>query len=431
MRKIFLSFSAALLSMVILSSPASARDLIVGVTPHAASPDEARQNTVRLIRFVIEELQPGEIARIIDAESISSICDFSLPDRAAYRHEKAKVAQNAPCISKLLKRAENAKQSAPEPYVVRLPDFLRFVGGNYPVTQETDVLIFGSPLFDDPREPSVSMAYGHVPGDGHLNASESASPYSATSSALLSHLRVHIVAPDASWAINREHDYFVRRLWTLFIQNQGGSLVSFTSDPQTAFTRIQSNAVARKGEFQLADTAKLEMIPIRRDTGKRTPIHQRSIAQTPPSAMELRSASNVEIGITWDCVHCDLDLYARPWRGAEVLFWNHTNSPEGQFFKDFRHSPDIANGLETIEFIVPLDLEKLFLAVNLYEGAPPSGLVSGEIRIAIGERTWAAPFSLASETGTMTKGAAELFGGAPSQPGWVVIDTRKTLGLSQ
>lgn len=429
MKRLLISCAAFLSA---LATPAVADDMIVALTPFAASPETARRDAVQLLQFLTQEIEPGESALLLDAHAANAICEFVVPDKPAYKHEKTKLAYNAPCISTLLKRAEKATQSAPVAGSIDLPDLLRFIGGNYPAVRETDVLIFGSPLFDDPREPSVSMAYGHVPGDGHLNAPASASPYSAVSPTLLAHLRVHLVAPDAGWAVNREHEFFVRRLWTLFIEKQGGSLVTFTNDPQTAFARIRAEGASSSGEFQNADETKLEMIPIRRDTGARTPIHQRPLAQTPPSIAERRAASNVEIGITWDCARCDLDLYARPWRGAEVLHWNHTNSPEGQFFKDFRHSPQITKGLETIEFIAPLDIDRLIIAVNLYQGSPPAGVASGEIRISIGERTYAAPFSLPASSGNKGEGAAALFasGSPSSSPGWIVIDAASVLGLN-
>lgn len=431
MKAIFKTAVAAI-ALSFSTTALEARDLIVGLTPYAASPEEARTQSVRLLQFLTAEVQPGERARVIDAWRTTSICEFAVPDKPAYRNEKAKLTVNAPCVAALMKRAENAAQSSPVPYAVKLPDFLRFVGENFPAQAETDVLIVGSPLFDDSREPSTSMAFGHVPGDGHLNAANGVSPYSARNSSLLANRRIHLLAPAANWAINREHEYQVRRLWTLFAEKQGGSLVSFASDPETVYGRIRSGAESPTHDFRLASATKLEMIPVRRDSAGRTPIHQRALAQTPPAATELRAASNLEIGITWDCVRCDVDLYARPWRGAEVLHWNHTNTAEGQFFKDFQTSPESSNGLETIEFIVPVDLDKLFVALNLYEGVPPGGVIRGELRIALGDRTWAAPFTLETSSGNRGAGGSELFAvNGPSRPGWLVIDPRLVVGASQ
>lgn len=431
MKRFITSIACALSLCAVLSNPAQANDLIIGLTPYAASPEQAKERAVDTLQFLAGQIEPGESAQILDAYNVRSICTFSVPDRKAYRHEKNKLTVNAPCVRALLGAAQSAKQSAPVPDAVRLPDTLRFIGENYPAQTATDILIVGSPLYDDPREPSVSMAYGHVPGDGHLNAARGASPYSASSEGLYANMRVHLVATDAAWAINLEHAHFVKRLWALYVERQGGSLVTFTSDASAAFNRIASHAEAPPHDYNLAATTKLEMIPIRRDAGARTPIHQRALAQVPPAVTELRAASNVEIGITWDCTACDLDLYARPWRGAEVIYFNKTHTAEAQMFKDYRSSPEINNGLETIEFVVPLDLQKLLVAVNLYEGSPPDGIVHGEVRISIGERTWAAPFIIEAKAGTRTEGATEIFAGSPSEPGWTVIDIRKPLNLSE
>ena len=47
----------------------------------------------------------------------------------------------------------------------------------------------------------------------------------------------------------------------------------------------------------------------------------------------------MKIGIRWRG-DIDLDLYAAANPEAETLFFQHTRSPEGYYFKDHRSSPD-------------------------------------------------------------------------------------------
>ncbi|MEZ5367547.1 MAG: hypothetical protein R2748_35675 [Bryobacterales bacterium] len=158
MKRFIVSLIGALSAWAALSIPAQAGDLIIGLTPFAASPEQAKQRVFDILQFLAGHIEPGERAQILDAYNVKSICTFSVPDRKAYRHEKNKLTVNAPCVRALLGAAQNASQSMPVPDAVRLPDTLRFIGENYPAATATDILIIGSPLYDDPREPSVSMA---------------------------------------------------------------------------------------------------------------------------------------------------------------------------------------------------------------------------------------------------------------------------------
>jgi len=120
----------------------------------------------------------------------------------------------------------------------------------------------------------------------------------------------------------------------------------------------------------------------------------------------LRRAAHVEIGLSWDCLACDLDLYARPFPGAPVLYFNHTVSPQGRYWKDFLRSPRGTNGRESIEFDVPLDLRVLQIAVNFYQGQAPQG-VKGELRLAVEGQTYAASFHIEAEKGNKGAGLTE------------------------
>ncbi|MDT0499173.1 hypothetical protein RM530_17660 [Algiphilus sp. W345] len=138
------------------------------------------------------------------------------------------------------------------------------------------------------------------------------------------------------------------------------------------------------------------------------------------------------MGITWDpsCNACDLDLYARAQPDAEVLYYGHTRTAQGDtFFKDFLSSPALSHGQETIAFSVPVDLSILRLAVNFFGGSASAGGVRGEIRLAVNERTYAMPFHITATQGNQGAGMqAVMAGAAPTGPHTVLIDPLSIVG---
>lgn len=158
-------------------------------------------------------------------------------------------------------------------------------------------------------------------------------------------------------------------------------------------------------------------------------IYDREIEGAPASNAETRHAGDVQIGIRWDCVNCDLDLYACPHPQAEVIYFGAMETQAGRLFKDYRQSPSISNGFETVSFHAPIDLDKLDLAVNFYGGAATSR-VNGEIRIAIGAKTWARRFTFDVASGNGGGGVETLFklDHAPNAH-WLKVNPLAVIGL--
>ena len=139
-------------------------------------------------------------------------------------------------------------------------------------------------------------------------------------------------------------------------------------------------------------------------------------------------AESLQIGIAWECESCDIDLYARPFPGAPVLYFGHTQSPQGRYWKDYTNSPLLTNGQETIGFTVPVDLRTLTLAVNFYRGEAP-GRAQGEIRIAVDDQTFALPFHLPAEIGNGGVGMASVLERSrATSTHWLVIDPMAVVG---
>lgn len=431
MQRLLLSFACALGIAFSLSHSAAHATAIYGLSPN--QPPAAREAQVkRLIAHLATNLAPGESARIMDAYAAEGICTFSVPDKSAYRHPRAKLQANAPCAKALIAFARNAPR---EPRVIEgaisLPLFLRHVGALARSEAPIDVIIFGSPLYDDPDE-GLTMRYGAVPNDGHIRAGRNATPFGAGGDAkALAGFRVHLKTPGlssgASWRLHDAHGQAVERFWTLFVAAQGGTLVSFTHDEDALLERAAQHVGAPAHRWRLGNPGRLEMLPFAPRGESRTSIYDRPLARNAPSPAQIAHAGRVEIGIRWDCAACDLDLYAVPRRGAEVIYYVNLITPEGRLFKDFRRSPDYANGLEMIAFSAPIDLSALALAINHYSGA--ASRITGEVRIALDGATYAAPFVFETPAPTSGQGADVWVntGRAPAR-GWIIIDPLAVIG---
>ena len=416
---------------------AHSHDLIIGLSPYmdkTASKDQIKA----VIGYLLEVVKPGNSARIYDAYNLASIGTFKVPPKKAYRHQKAKLVVNKKVVKKLLKFAEHSIKPGGEnvPSVtgaIRLPQFLRFLGENQTITAETDVMILGSPLYDIPEEKDFSMAKGHVPSDGHLQVSMGQSPFGMTGNIdLLRKLRIHLAYSSMGLKQGEHQKFFVKRFWTLFLGQQGGELVTFTGDLPTLFQRISEKAQAPRHDYVLKPSSKLEMILFRpKEIKKRVSIYDRPLSRTPIPLTSVRNARDVEVSITWDCKHCDLDLYARPFLKAETLFFRHPKSQEGRYIKDFRDSPKLSDSFETIIFHKPIDLSELVLAVNFYEGRA-SDRVNGEFRISVNNKTFAHKFQIKAQRGNI--GACmknTLKNRRAAGPHCLIIDPLKVIGINR
>lgn len=434
MKHIALIFSL-LLVFCSLVGQAAARDMAIGLSPHQDA-GVAEVQIKSVLEFLAHTLEPGDRCLLFDAYHVQTLGTFAVPDKAVYRQPKAKIQANRQVVGAVIQFARTAKRPTGEgePSVVgaiRIPQALRFIGQDYPVVQDSDVILLGSPLYDDPQEKAFTMRLNHVPGDGHLTKARSLTPYGIKGQeTLLAKRRVHLAFPGENWKPSDQQLYYIQRFWTLFVEGQGGQLPSFTHDVPSLFLKIKSNASAPKHDYKLEPTDKLEMILMRPPTVKQqTSIYERPISTTPLPASVLRQASHVEVGITWDCGGCDLDLYGQREPGASALWFLNTQTPEGQYFKDFTSSPRAANGYETLAYHVPVDLHHLLLAVNFYHGSAPGG-VKGEVRIAFNGQTYAKAFHVPAKEGNGGLGRQEtLTTRRANNTHWLVIDPLEIIGV--
>lgn len=414
--------------------PAQARDLAVGISPYLEA--EAAQRQVKyVLQFFSEQLQPGDSALVFDAYRIRTLGTFTIPDNPAYRSPKARIQANRQMVAALLAFAKEGRvpQGEDEPGVIgaiRLPQALAFIGTNYPALQDTDIVVLGSPIYDDPGEKPFSMQRHFIPSDGHLSRARSTTPYGVAGQAsLLAGRRVHLGYPDESWKGGDHYAYFVHRFWSLFAEGLGAKLSTFTGDLPTLFERVKTKAPAPQHNYKREVSEKMEMIQLRPPSvERRATIYERPLSDAPVPSHTLRQAANVEVGITWECGGCDLDLYGQSTPQATALSFLNTQTPEGQYFRDWTSSPRSSNGYETLAFQVPVDLNALLLAVNFYNGSSPGG-VKGELRISLNGQTYAKPFHIAAVGGNGGVGRQQTLGSRRAvNDHWLVINPLEVLG---
>ena len=429
--KKLLTFAALSLLCFGTVTKAQAKNLIIGMSPVLKAQDGKRQ-MVQVLRFLSENLEAGEHANIFDAENRRFLGTFKKPTETKYASPKALLQYNrrvAGSLKSLYQKDHPDLQGGLEASV-KIPQFLNFLAQNYAPLTDTDIVILGSPIYVDLENPLWDMRGGKFAGDGHFSTEPHKSVFSAMSKeTYLEGARIHILFPNKDWEINDSYRHYITRMWTLFIEAQGGELSSFTDDASTFWMRVRNSAGALPHNFKREHTDKLETFEMKPSQRKWKSIHERELTTTSPSKNALNFADDVEIGISWTCDVCDLDIYVRPNHVADVLYFGNTKTAEGLYHKDFVNSPKAVKGYETVSFKDTVVLRDTFIAINWYCGESPSG-VKGEIRLAIGNETYGLPFHI---HGTSGSGGHErdtvLNTGKAANSQWIIIKPQKILGF--
>lgn len=158
----------------------------------------------------------------------------------------------------------------------------------------------------------------------------------------------------------------------------GAVLATFEGDLTTLLAQAASGRPMPVDQPLLEPIDKLEMIPFYAENTVLGSIYDRPLTTSPAHAAELRRAEEVEVGIRWDnCDACDLDLYAHPGGNAPVIFYGNAETLGGRLQKDFRRSPALTRGYETIAFHGPVDLAALRL--GMARAVPQTGEGLGEV----------------------------------------------------
>jgi hypothetical protein len=382
--------------------PKQVRSYVIGVSPFLENPMKD-QVYRKVIAFVVEEMSLGSTLRVYDAYNLQTITELQIPEVQAFKSSKTRANQFAAQIHKLklflaTEHPKPGRTGSQFTGGVRLPQFMDFLrSATVPSTEPLTVIVLGSPLYMDPKEPSFSMADGYYPSDGHLRVGREKSVYGvADRTNSLLNVSVHLAYFGDPW-VSDLHQEKVRRFWRLFLETQGGTLTTFSGDVATAFknARLLASPDAPLTASVALDPAqtKVEMFRITRDVASRDWITRDDIspAGRPPST----TVGPMKIGIRWQG-DWDLDLYASAKPAAETLFFQHTRCPEGYYYKDHRSSP--GREYEFIEFTTPVDINEVEVMVNFYAGAARGG-AAGEVRIEFDDKIYSGTFRIPGTEG--------------------------------
>ena len=398
----------------------------IGISPFLDNgvKDEVYRSVVRLL---VQDLPLNSTVNLYDAYHLKSITQVQLPDSRVFESPKTRANQFSSAIRAL---KQFLAQEYPRPThprlkfesALRVPQFCDFLAENFwDSNVVSTVLLIGSPLYQDHKEPDFSMVDGYFPSDGHLLATREKSVYG------LSRLQdppypfvVDWVYFGDPWPSDLYREK-ISRFWALYLEGRGGELRTFEADLPTATKSFgqgpASRALARHWTIDQLDS-KVQMLRIGREVEVADWIQRDSIAQPaqrPPSAM----VGPMKIGIRWKD-HLDLDLYAAPRSGAETLFFQHPRSSDGYYYKDHRSSP--GREYEFVEFEKPVDIREVEAFVNFYKGSCPGG-PRGEVRIEFENKIYAASFSIASSQGN--RGRA----GSSQEEFWTRIPVQEVLKI--
>jgi hypothetical protein len=400
---LFVILGSAIPSFAEAQPPSAAHSFIIGVSPflEKSSKDDVFRGIVRLL---VEDLPLDSTLEIYDAFELKTITRVYLPNARVFNSPKTRANQFSPAILELKKFL--AREHVPPTNshlkfqaAIRVPQFLDFLGETTRATNSAAipaVLLLGSPLYQDAKEPGFSMVDGYYPSDGHLMASREKSVFGITSKDASLPMRVHWAYFGDPW-LSDLHKEQITRFWTLYLGRRSADLAIITGDLASAVRSFrQENSRESNSKLWALDKSqtKIEMLRSGRSVELTDWLTRETLPDAaPPPPTHLKGV--MKIGIRWKS-NIDLDLYATPHSGAETLYFEHLRSPEGYYYKDHRSSP--GREYEFIEFERPVDIRHVEAFVNFYKGNCPGG-PRGEVRIEFEGRIYSGTFSLGAEEG--------------------------------
>lgn len=402
-----------------------ARDHVIALSPYQSKSDATSQ--MKSLILFLTTLDEGDNALLLDGYNIKTIGNFTVPTGNHYKSPKARIAKNKGAIAALKRFTDMVEEPSggdkPSTYqAVRLPQLLYHIGRDKASREPVNVIVFGSPFYDDPANSLFSMTQGLVPTDGHLKSSRMKSPFGTEGQTdLLNNIHLHLVFNTQNILRNNAHAFAVERFWALYMKLQGGKLAGFTNDMPTIFERVKNNGAVREYDFELGKETSLNMIRFTRDTSD-APIQKRPLSSLSLTDDQIANAKNVEIYLSWDCAACDIDLHARSSVDSQIIYFNRQSTNEGVHFKDFRSSPKADHAYETIAYHVPVNLNDLLIVVSFFSGTAPNG-IQATLRLSVNGQTYEKLFPMQAKHGDEGAGVSDAFAnGHKSTPQTLVIN---------
>src|SRR5688572_16262753 len=158
---------------------------VIGLSPFLSN--EVKDAVYRrIVSLLLEEVPLESSVSLYDAYQVRTITQIQVPNVRAFRSAKTRANQFKDPIRKLKEflAQTNALPVSPTATrlqfgnAIRLPQFLDFIAENLsPGSNSMRIIVLGSPLYMDVKEPGFSMADGYFPSDGHFPASRDQTVY--------------------------------------------------------------------------------------------------------------------------------------------------------------------------------------------------------------------------------------------------------------
>lgn len=383
----------------------------------------------KIVRFVISDLKEGDSLLVLSDDE-KTIAEFRVPNQEGYASsnvKRKKFIKEFIDLKQWIKKIPLTPDGKPQFF--REPQILKHISSNKIAEKDgnkVSVLLVGSALYSDEREPGFNMIDGWFPSDGHIRVDEKHSIYgTANKSDFLKNFSIHhLVSNRESDWVNELHRQRIARFWYLFIKSQGGNFATITDDLNTAIERFSKAIDEPREDFQFDNTVnKVEMLRIAREVvtlSELEPAFMSDKAQLATQA-PAKHEGKLRIGIRWPCKNCDVDLYAKSGQAPKFLYFSNVRTDEGIYHKDFTSSPETVNGLEFIDFTRDVDLYDMNIKLNFFAGHSDNG-VPGIVRAEFDGLVYEDKFFIQAPDGN--KGSED------DKENWQTIDIKKLMRMN-
>jgi|GEM_PF-7055774 len=234
---------------IYLVGPCLADDYVVAVPPGLAE-DQMKEIRREIEHLAFNTLDTDSTLKVIDSTTGKEVATFSVPEGRAYEQANYRRNAFASQLNELRRHLQSPAKDAQSS--ATFAEFMVTLSGKRDTPLH--VLYAGSPLNGSMK--GFEFLAGRYPSDGHLSADPRLTPLStATKNEYLKNVRIHFLAliEPGSWD-SPAHKDRVNRFWSLFIQSQGGMLVTTTDDVRRAFARLIDTQSEPLHQFALDET---------------------------------------------------------------------------------------------------------------------------------------------------------------------------------
>lgn len=272
------------------AAAATPRQYVIAIAPGLGK-EKGNEVLKQSFDLLLNRAQPSDSVEFYDAPQLTKLASVVVPAGSA--RERANSREFAAKFGALKKFLTEPAVGEPKlAGQLRLPQLLDTVAKTREANQRTALILVGSPLFitTHPNEVAFNMESGLTPGDGMVTCSSALSLFgTAERKGQLQGVAIHWLTPSDAWATSEMHRSAVIRFWTVFADEQGATLATFSSDTAAVFDR------AVRGEDRPLMTAKTD--PNDRGLIMRPPpaFHRETVAATPPPPVEVPAKPPAEL----------------------------------------------------------------------------------------------------------------------------------------